>query len=328
MADSILIVLYEKARISAEWHPELRRPLMLRFLFIVSGSRWRLSPGLLLMMAFQLFAAGQKEFRAARSVHLGYPAPEGLLFYNEVVVEESVNGSYFMACGWNTGYFGIQQLGGAEDKVVLFSVWDPTKGDDPNAVKTEDRVEVLFQADDVRIKRFGGEGTGGQCMWKHNWPIGQTNRFLIAAKVEEQKTAYTAWFGSGNEAWKKLATFRVRTGGKPLSGYYSFIEDFRRDGKSAQELRRARFGNGWVRQTAGKWTPLTRARFTASNAEWESKENIDAGLEGAWFYLATGGKIKSSRELKTVIESAPTSEIRDSPRVVLPPEAVNLDPQR
>jgi len=53
------------------------------------------------------------------------------LFYNEAIVEDSVNGSYFMACGWNSGYFGIQQLGGLADKVVLFSVWDPTKGDDP-----------------------------------------------------------------------------------------------------------------------------------------------------------------------------------------------------
>src|SRR5512147_93392 len=79
-------------------------------------------------------------FRAARSVHLGFPAPAGELFYNETVVDQSVNGSYFMACGWNTGYFGIQQLNSPTNKVVLFSVWDPTAGDDPQAVKTEDRV--------------------------------------------------------------------------------------------------------------------------------------------------------------------------------------------
>src|SRR5437899_1928950 len=110
-------------------------------------------------------ATDSKEFRAARSVHLSYPAPEGLLFYNELIVEKSVNGSYFMACGWNSGYFGIQQLGAADDKIVLFSVWDPTKGDDPNAVKKEDQVEVLFEGEGVRIKRFGGEATGAQCMW-------------------------------------------------------------------------------------------------------------------------------------------------------------------
>src|SRR6185436_7189632 len=130
---------------------------------------------------------------AARSVHLAYPAPEGDLFYNEMVVEQSVNGSYFMACGWNTGYFGIQQLGSPTNKVVIFSVWDPTKGDNPNAVKSEDRVEVLFQGAGVRIKRFGGEGTGGQCMTPFEWRTGETNRFAIQAEVTELKTAYTAW---------------------------------------------------------------------------------------------------------------------------------------
>jgi hypothetical protein len=246
-------------------------------------------------------AADRKEaFRAARSVHLSYPAPEGLLFYNEVVVDQSVNGSYFMACGWNTGYFGIQQLGAPDDKVVLFSVWDPSKGDDPNGVKKEDRVEVLYEGEAARIKRFGGEGTGAQCKWTFNWRIGETNRFIIGSRIDDQKTTYTAWFWASN-AWKKLASFRTRTHGSPLSGYYSFIEDFRRDGKSVREMRRARFANGWVKTTQGDWVPLAKARFTASNAEWESKENIDAGVEAGSFYLATGGDLKKTRELKSTV---------------------------
>ena len=73
-------------------------------------------------------------FRAARSVHLGYPAPDAEWFSNEMIVEKSVNGSYFMACGWNTGYFGIQQLNSPTNTVVIFSVWDPTQGDDPKDI--------------------------------------------------------------------------------------------------------------------------------------------------------------------------------------------------
>ncbi len=261
--------------------------------------------------------AAEQEFRAARSVHLSYPAPDGTLFYNEVIVEQSVDGSYFMACGWNTGYFGIQQLPGGQ-KVGLFSVWDPTKGDDPSAVKSEDRVEVLYEGEGVRIRRFGGEGTGGQCMGKCQWLVGQTNRFLVSAQVQDQKTAYTAWLWSG-AAWKKLACFRTRTHGLPLRGYYSFIEDFRRDGKSVHEMRRARFGNGWVRTTQGKWVRLAQARFTASGAEWESKENIDAGTEAAAFYLATGGDLKRSRELRSLIELP--AGAADRPPVMLPPGA-------
>ena len=83
--------------------------------------------------------------RAARSVHLGYPAPDARLFYNEMTVLESTPGSYFMAAGWNTGYFGIQELTDGR-KVILFSVWDPTSGDDPHAVKQEERVECLYNA--------------------------------------------------------------------------------------------------------------------------------------------------------------------------------------
>jgi Domain of unknown function (DUF5077) len=73
-----------------------------------SGHAKRFVAVAVLLAALASVAADGKGFRAARSVHLGYRAPEGSFFYNEMVVEQSVNGSYFMACGWNTGYFGIQ----------------------------------------------------------------------------------------------------------------------------------------------------------------------------------------------------------------------------
>jgi hypothetical protein len=242
--------------------------------------------------------------RAARSVHLGFVGAEGDAFYNECVVEKSTDGSYFMVCGWDTGYFGVQQLRG-DRKVAIFSVWDPTRGDDPNAVKTEDRVEVLFQHPSARIKRFGGEGTGGQCMIDFDWQIGETNRFAIVAVTEMnevRKTAYTAYIQkSGATNWQKLATFRVRTKIEGMRGLYSFVEDFRRDTKSVMDLRRARFGNAWVR-SKGEWKPILKARFTASGAEWESKDNIDAGIADGWFYLATGGDIHASRELRSIME--------------------------
>lgn len=235
-------------------------------------------------------------------MHLGYVGREGDAFYNEVVVEKSTDGSYFMACGWDTGYFGIQQIK-ADKKVVIFSVWDPIKGDNPNNVKTEDRVEVLFSGPETRIKRFGGEGTGGQCMKDFNWKIGETNRFVIQSVTETndiRKTAYTAYVQE-NGVWQKLAIFRVQTKGADMRGFYSFVEDFRRDKKSVFDERRARFGNGWVRKSA-QWQPIAKARFTASNATWESKDNIDAGLAEGWFYLATGGDIHASHELRGVIE--------------------------
>jgi len=240
--------------------------------------------------------------RAARSVHLGYISPEATVFYNELTVEQSVRGSYFMACGFNHGYFGIQELANGK-KVVIFSVWDPAKGDDPNAVGLEHRVEVLYKADDVTARRFGGEGTGGQSFFNYDWKVGQTYRFLVRATTAGSRTAYAAhFFLPEPKTWKHLVTFRTIASGDRLKGLYSFVEDFRRDGKSAQEVRRATFGNGWIRDPHDQWVKLRQARFTASGATWEAKETIDAGVVGDDFYLQTGGNTKTTIPLKTLME--------------------------
>ncbi|HEV8544522.1 MAG TPA: DUF3472 domain-containing protein [Verrucomicrobiae bacterium] len=247
-----------------------------------------------------LQAAEPGQPRAARSVHLGWPGPEAEIFCNSMVVDRSVPGSYFMACGWDTGYFGIQELGDGK-KVIIFSVWDPTKGNDPNKVESEQRVECLFNDPEMRIKRFGGEGTGGQCIGDFSWKTGETNRFLVRAVVEEPKTSYSG-FVYQNGQWRKLVTFRTRTDGRHLKGLYSFIEDFRRDFKSAQEARKARFGQGWVRSAGGDWVALARGRFTASGATWEARDSINAGLNENWFFLATGGEIRETLPLRSLLE--------------------------
>lgn len=238
---------------------------------------------LLLTLAHAATAADERGFRAARSVHLGYVTPEVSGFYNELVVEQSVPGSYFMACGFHHGYFGIQEQAKGR-KVVIFSVWDPTKGDDAKSVPVEQRVEVLHQGQDVEVKRFGGEGTGGQSFFVYDWKPGQKYCFLVKAEAADKKTAYAAYFYlPEKKIWKHLVTFRTATGGDRLKGLYSFVEDFRRDYKSAHEARRAAFGNPWIADAQGKWTPVTKARFTASGAEWEAKDTIDAGVEKGRF---------------------------------------------
>ncbi|MSR43730.1 MAG: DUF3472 domain-containing protein [Pedosphaera sp.] len=261
-----------------------------------------LTTSLTLVCLASAFAGDASAPRAARSVHLSHPAPDGALFYNEAIVDVSANGSYFMVCGWNTGYFGIQQLGSEDKKVAIFSVWDQAKGDDPKAVPLEQRVEILFQGEGVNVSRFGGEGTGGKSMLPFAWRIGEPVRCMVGAKVEGEKTAYTGWiFLPDKKEWKKLVTFRTRSG-SALRGYYSFVEDFRRDGRSVGEVRRARFGNGWVKATNGEWSPLTKARFTASSSKWEAKETINAGVDGGWFFLATGGETKRTAELRSLLE--------------------------
>jgi len=253
---------------------------------------------------------GKGPARAARSVHLKWDAVPGNAFYVEMTVEQSTRGSYFMACGWTGGYFGIQELGDGR-KAAIFSVWDAAKGDDPKAVRPEDRVELLHEGEGVRIKRFGGEGTGGQCMLDFSWKVGEVHRFLVRAEAhgeKGEKTAYSGWlFDPAARAWRHLVTFRTRNSGKLLQGLYSFVEDFRRDTKSVDEVRRARFAHGWVKMLPPDkaWQSLMDARFTASRADWEARDNIDAGSDAKGFWLATGGATERHAELSAALPSVP-----------------------
>ena len=225
---------------------------------------------------------------ACRSVHLGYPAAEGTAFYNELTVEKSAPGTYFMACGWDKGYFGIQELANGK-KVVLFSVWDPAAGDDPANVPAEKRVKTLHKDEGVRVGRFGNEGTGGQAFFDYAWKAKQAYRFLVTAKADgPNRTAYAGHFYlAEKKRWKHLVTFSTPTlRGERLRGYYSFVEDFRRNKVSATQTRRAAFGNGWVRTAKGEWVGLDKVRFTA---DANPVLNIDAGADGSRFFLATGG---------------------------------------
>ena len=246
--------------------------------------------------------------RAARSVHLWYEAPDSTLFYNEMTVRESVPGSYFMACGFRHGYFGIQEIRSPEDKVVIFSVWEPGDQQNPDDADLEQRTRPLYEGEGVNVSRFGNEGTGGKSMFPYNWNIGETYRFLVQVVVDGEWTQYTGWFYLNEEQrWKKLVTFQALTGGDYLKGYYSFVEDFRRNRVSATQVRRAEYGNGWVRGLDGRWVSLTRATFTADQTP---TLNINAGLAGDGadrFFLVTGGETANTLPLRSSILRPPAA---------------------
>jgi hypothetical protein len=254
---------------------------------------------LVLALAGPSFADEKLKGIACRSVHLGYAAPAGTAFYNEATVEKSAEGTYFMATGFRHGYFGIQELANGK-KLVIFSVWDPTSGDDPKKVDESKRVKTLHKDDGVRVGRFGGEGTGGQSFFDYDWKVGETCRFLVTAKPDgADRTAYSGYFYlNDKKEWKHLVTFSTLTKGTLLEGYYSFVEDFRRNKVSATKTRKATFGNGWVKTTKGEWVELAKARFTA---DANPVLNIDAGLKESKFFLATGGETENA-----------TTKLRDS----------------
>ncbi|MBM4073134.1 MAG: DUF3472 domain-containing protein [Planctomycetes bacterium] len=253
---------------------------------------------------------------ACRSVHLGYPAPEGSAFYIEMTVEKSAAGTYFMAAGWSKGYFGVQELANGK-KLVLFSVWDPTAGNDPKKVDETKRVRLLHKDEAVRVQRFGGEGTGGQSFFDYEWKIGETYRFLVTAKPDgAARTAYGGYcFIPEKKEWTHLVTFSTITNGTLLKGYYSFVEDFRRNKVSTTKVRHASYGNGWVKSAKGDWLPLHKARFTA---DANPVLNIDAGAIDGRYFLMTGGDTKNATTTLRDLITRDAKELTLKPPADLP----------
>ncbi len=272
-----------------------------------SHRQW-LAAGVALTVAFSLIhvawaAAPLSPPRAARSVHLFYQAPPGRVFYNTVTIVQAQRGSFFQVCGFSQGYFGLQELADGRH-VVIFSVWDASRGNNPTVVAQDRRVRVLFHADGISVSRFGGEGTGAHMMWPFPWVCGHTYRLAVTATPLGGRIAYAAYlYISRTGRWKHLVTFSTLIGrsGGLLRGYYAFIEDFRRNTQSAQQVRRALYGRGWVQGRTGHWYELTKAVFTASSSNWEAKQSIDAGVAGSHFYLQTGGHTRQHTKLGAIL---------------------------
>lgn len=235
-------------------------------------------------------SSAQPDYRAARSVHLVYYAPKAVLFYNEVTVQNVVPGSYFMVAGFGHGYFGIQELS-PHNRRVLFSVWDAGTENDRVQHKPDQQVNVIAKGEGVAAGRFGGEGTGAQSYMAYPWKEGETYRFVVKAEVKDRRTEFSGYFyDNEKKKWRLLSTLSTPANGSLLRGLYSFVEDFRRDRRSIQERRCAYFGNGWVKTPKGEWVEITKAIFTADGTQLD---NIQGGISGTRFTIATGGESRS-----------------------------------
>jgi hypothetical protein len=222
--------------------------------------------------------------RRGPSVHLGFTVPaQTEYFYNEVTVPQGQDkiGSYFMANGFNGGYFGMQVKSPSE-RWMLFSVWDADNGA---------RTTLVGKGGGVVDNGFGGEGTGGQSYLRFPWVAGNTYRFITRAHADGAGgTDYSAWFFAPETGvWKYIATWkRPATANTYLTGVYSFLENFI-DTNGYME-RSADYGNQWARTAAGNWTEITTARFTgdatAANAQ---RMDYAGGLRNSRFYLRNGG---------------------------------------
>jgi hypothetical protein len=210
-----------------------------------------------------------KPRRNAASVHLKYPVADSVKtvsFYNEITVPAGFDPvhTYYMACGFARGYFGIQ-VNSEKERRVIFSVWDAgNEAVDRNKVGIENRVVLLAKGDSVITNDFGNEGTGGHSHFVYPWKTQTTYKFLLTALADSasQTTIYSGYFYiPEKQRWKLIASFSAPKDGKPMRGLYSFSENF--VGINGQIERKALFGNQWIQNGAnGQWQELTEARFS------------------------------------------------------------------
>ena len=231
--------------------------------------------------------------RRGPSVHLNYSLPEENIewFYNEIVVPEEgdIPSSYYMACGFGEGYFGIQN-NSPYPRRVLFSVWSPYVTDNPSEIPDSLRVTLVKKGANVKTNDFGNEGSGGQSYMHYEWKPGERCRFLMGVKPDGQgNTIYTAYFfDNAKNKWSLVASFRRPNTSTWYTHAYSFLENF--DPVMGYINRKAYYDNQWARTTDGRWIPITKARFTCdATGRQKMRQDYTGGLEGKQFFLSMGG---------------------------------------
>ncbi len=231
--------------------------------------------------------------RRGPSVHMNYRLPQGNIewFYNEIVVPEEgdIPGSYYMACGFGEGYFGMQN-NSPQQRRVLFSVWSPYQTDNAAEIPDSLRITLVKKGADVTVKDFGNEGSGGQSFMHYDWKAGERCRFLMGVKPDGNgNTVYTAYFFDNTKGkWSLVASFRRPQITTWYRHAHSFLENFIPE--MGYINRKAYYSNQWARTADGKWLPITQGRFSCDGTGRANKRlDYNGGTSGDGFFLTMGG---------------------------------------
>jgi hypothetical protein len=226
----------------------------------------------------------------APSVHIRYQHPDPkesyLAYYNEIRVEQSVRHTYFCTIGFDVGYFGIQDHGSGP--LALFSVWDKGGGlDDSSKVDESNRTRVLFTNTKATSSRFGGEGSGAKTMMPFPWEIGRTYAFLVLLTPLDEGTIYTAWISEKGKEWQKIAAYETVMTKNELRGFYSFIEDYVRNGETGQKARLAFYPAQAAMTTTGSWQGIENGVGTIAD---DIIQNGHSGVKDNMFFSQSGAQ--------------------------------------
>jgi hypothetical protein len=265
-----------------------------------------------------------KPRRNAASVHLMYPLPKGIhvsAFYCEVTAVEDPLWTYYMACGWHRGYFGMQ-VNSPTERRIIFSVWDSgNEARDRGNVAQQDRVELVAKGKGVSSGSFGNEGTGGHSHLVYPWKTGVKQRFLVTAKpVDATHTVYSGfYYRHDTKRWMLISSWRAPKEGGYLRGLYSFSENF--GGSNGHLLRKALYGNQWIRDDQGRWTELTTAKFSHDTTGRNDRLDRFMGVEQGQFFLSHGGFVPGFTKFGTEFQRPATGQ---SPADIVLPKVPEL----
>lgn len=259
-----------------------------------------------------------KSRRNAASVHLAYPVPKGVKvaeFYCEMTGVEEPLWTYYMACGWHRGYFGMQ-INSPTERRIIFSVWD--SGGEPKdrkKVGDENRVKLIAKGEGVKTNSFGGEGTGGHSHLVYPWKTGTKQRFLVTAKpVDATHTIFSGYyFHPDKKKWMLISSWNAPKEGRHMRGLYSFSENF--GGGNGHLLRKALYGNQWIRTSEGKWIEVTGASFSHDHTGRSDRLDRFMGVEKGQFFLSHGGFVPGSMKYGKKFQRPAVSK---APKIVLP----------
>ena len=233
-----------------------------------------------------------KARRNAASVHLAYPVDKDkkvAAFYCEMTGLEDPVWTYYMACGWHRGYFGMQ-VNSPTERRIIFSVCDSGgEAADRGKVADENRVKLVAKGENVYTGDFGNEGTGGHSHMVYSWKTGEKQRFIVTAKpTDATHTIYSGYyFHPDRKQWVLISSWNAPKEGGYLRGLYSFSENF--GGANGHVLRKALYGNQWIRTAEGQWIELTTASFSHDPTGKADRLDRFMGVENGQFFLSHGG---------------------------------------
>ena len=232
----------------------------------------------------------ETRWRSSASVHLRWPTEKDApvtWFYNEILPKTSPLTTYYMACGWSRGYFGIQ-VNSPTERRVIFSVWDSgTEKVSRDKVDKTLQVQLMDKGKGVFTGSFGNEGTGGHSHLVYPWKTGQGQRFLVRSEPKGDHTIYSGYYYfNDTKKWGLISSWSAPQDGHYLKSLYSFIEDFW--GGEGQKQRVADFGPAWVR-TGDVWSQVTAGSFTHTARMPNYRDDYYFKVNGTRVTASSGG---------------------------------------